>query len=32
MTKEAEEYYREPIALNLKMELKAEIEYEKMME
>ena len=30
MTKEAEEYYRELIALNLKMELRAEIEYEKM--
>ena len=32
MTKEAEEYYRELIALNLKMELEAEIEFEKMME
>ena len=32
MTKEAEEYYRELIALNLKMELQAEIEYEKVSE
>lgn len=32
MTKEAEEYYRELIALNLKMELEAEIEYEKVSE
>ena len=30
MNKEAEEYYRELIALNLKMELEAEIEHEKM--
>jgi hypothetical protein len=31
MTKEAEEYYRELIAYDLKMELEAEIEFEKMM-